>query len=82
MKMDVIVAVVTAIGGSIASAAGLGFWLAGKFQEVKDDGRQRMAAHEAQDNKRHEDNIGKFNRIEIELARLIGKKPNGSVRHT
>ena len=77
--MEIVVAAATAIAGSIASAAGLGFWLSGKFQDIKDDSRLRMEIHEAKDDRRHEDNIAKFNEIEVTLARF-GERGRASPR--
>lgn len=65
----------------VFSIWGLGWWLRGKFQEIKDYGdkrwlrvsqmfTQKVDDHENQDQQRHEDNLNRFMRIEVALAQL------------
>ena len=78
---ELILKYVTGIGGPGAVAA-LAWWLSGKFQEVKDNSRDLIVAHEVKDDERHEDNLRRFNAIEIELAHISGRQPSYAIQKT
>jgi hypothetical protein len=59
-----------AIFGSVASVAGLGWWLATQFRRVESAQRKILDAHEDKDQERHEENLGRFAEIKVALARL------------
>ena len=67
--------------GGPAAVACLGWWLSGKFQEAKDHGDEKLAAHELKDQERfdaaaritsdnHLSNLRRFGRIGMELMRI------------
>jgi hypothetical protein len=68
------------LAGGPAAVACLGWWLSGKFQEVKDDAQAMLKSHELRDNKRHEDNLNRFNAIEVQLAGLTGRASDNGHR--
>jgi hypothetical protein len=55
--------------GGPAAVACLGWWLSGKFQDVKDDARKNLTEHEIKDQCRHEENIQRFTRLETKVER-------------
>ena len=65
----------TAVLTSVASVAGLGWWLSGRFRSVENVQRVMLAAHEKEDQRRHEENLERFRLVSVELARK-----NGGVR--
>jgi hypothetical protein len=66
-----------AIFGSVASVAGLGWWLSTQFRKVEDSHRAMLVVHEAKDQERHEENLERFKLISVALARL-GYKNGGA----
>ena len=50
-----ILAIVTTAASSAVSVAGLGWWLAGKFSDVKEAASENLASHEKRDQQRHEE---------------------------
>ncbi len=67
----------TAVLTSVASVAGLGWWLRGEFRRVEKGQDAILDAHEAKDQERHEENLERFAQIKVALARLGYK--NGGV---
>jgi len=65
---------VLTIGGAaasvIAAAASLSWWLAAKFAEVRKMFYKVLDAHEVLDQRRHEENLSRFERIHVALAQL------------
>ena len=58
--------------GGPAAVVCLGWWLRGKFQDVKDDSRKNLDLHEAKDQGRHEQNIQRFVRLETKSGQSNG----------
>ena len=75
--MDGAIELAKVIGGPSA-VAGLGWWLRGKFTEVKDAAEERMKLHEVQDQGRHQQNLVRFARINMKLGIY---DPNGTNGH-
>ena len=76
------------VAPALVSAMGLAWWLSGKFRNVEtrtDDRVQRLAdqqksamdAHEIKDQLRHDQNLLRFEKISVSLARL--GSDNGTV---
>ena len=65
-----------AVFGSVASVAGLGWWLSGRFRSVENSQREMLATHEREDQRRHEENLERFKKNAVALARLGDR--NGS----
>jgi len=61
---------VTAAASSFASAGFLGWWLSGRFRRVEDIQRAALDEHETKDERRHEDNLRRFEKMAVSLARL------------
>lgn len=53
--------------GAPSAVAGLGWWLRGKFTEVKESAEARMSLHEKQDQRRHTQNLVRFSKINQKL---------------
>ena len=68
---------IVALFSSIASVAGLGWWLRGEFRKAEKGQESIIDAHEAKDQERHEENLERFAQIKVALARLGYK--NGGV---
>lgn len=47
---------------------GLGWWLRGKFADIKDAGEQRMLSHEKQDERRHRQNLVRFAKLMMKVG--------------
>jgi hypothetical protein len=62
--------IVTAVAASTSSAAGLGWWLSGRFRKTENFHRELLSSHEKEDASRHEDNLERFRLISVALARL------------
>lgn len=73
--------VVGAVCAVFCSTWVLGWYLRGKFSDVKDAGEKRWQVlkealdrkydeHEVRDQKRHEDNLGEFRKVYIALTQL------------
>lgn len=78
MSADVILEIIKA--SSPLAVAGLGWWLSGRFRKVEEAGNERLTKitdafrsaiqdHERVDQKRHEENLGRFANIRVMLAR-------------
>ena len=65
-----ILAVAVAVGGSAGSAVGLGWWLSGQFRKVEKVQHAMLIAHEDKDQERHEENLERFGKISVALARM------------
>ena len=73
-----ILAIVTTAASSAVSVAGLGWWLAGKFSDVKEAASENLASHEKRDQQRHEENLQRFGSISVALARLGYRNGSGT----
>ncbi len=56
--------------GAPAAVACLGWWLSGKFRGLERSYTQALALHENEDERRHVDNLERFARIDVRLARM------------
>jgi hypothetical protein len=54
-------------GGPTAVAV-LGWWLRGQFVFIADESKKRMASHEKQDDRRHQENLVRFAKINMKLG--------------
>lgn len=48
----------------------LGWWLSGKFRAIERSYAQSLEDHEQKDQTRHEENLARFGKISIALARM------------
>ncbi len=62
---------------SVASVAGLGWWLSGRFRKIETSNAAALTTHDEEDQRRHEENLERFRLISVALARLGYK--NGGV---
>ena len=65
--MDAVITYTIQAGGPVAVVC-LGWWLRGRFQDVKDDARKNLTEHELKDQGRHEENIQRFARLETKVG--------------
>lgn len=65
--IDGAIELIKLVGGPSA-VAGLGWWLRGKFTDVKESAEQRMTLHERQDQGRHQQNLVRFAKINMKLG--------------
>lgn len=75
---DTVVLLISATSTAVSSLTGmfgLGWWLSGKFRAVENTNRQLLAAHEAKDQERHEENLGRFAEINVTIAEMGGGRP-------
>jgi hypothetical protein len=67
--MDEIVRTALAAGGPTAIGM-LAWWLSGRFREIELAYRDSLAAHEVKDQAWREENLARFESINVRLARL------------
>jgi len=60
----------TAVSSSYATLACLVWWLSGRFSKIERNQREILESHEELDQFRHEENLKRFERISVSLARL------------
>jgi hypothetical protein len=66
--------IVVSVGGATVR---LTWWLAKQFTGIKDAYAKALKDHEAQDEKRHEENLERFGAINVAIARIRpGRHPN------
>jgi hypothetical protein len=65
------------IASSFASVAGLGWWLSGRFRSVEKAAEAALEKHDEKDDGRHDENLGRFDRINERLARIETRTFNG-----
>lgn len=75
-SVDGAIEIAKVIGGPSA-VAGLGWWLRGKFTEVKDAAEERMKLHEVQDQRRHQQNLVRFAKLNMKLGIYDPGESNG-----
>jgi hypothetical protein len=68
LKVDTVITY-TIQAAAPATVVCLGWWLRGKFQDVKDDARNNLSEHELKDQGRHEENIQRFARLETKVGK-------------
>ena len=56
--------------GGPAAVACLGWWLSGRFRAIEQAYMKALAIHEADDERRHIENLGRFGEINERLARM------------
>jgi hypothetical protein len=56
--------------GGPAAVAALAWWLSGQFRKVEHAQAAMLGKHEKEDQKRHEENLGRFETISVALARM------------
>ena len=75
-----IVPIITATAATITicgTIGGLGWWLSGRFRRIEVSNATMLDTHETKDQERHEENLERFSKISVALARLGYK--NGGV---
>lgn len=60
---------------------GLGYWLRGKFADIKEAGDKRMLDHERQDERRHRQNLVRFAKLNTKLGIDDDEEMNGDHDH-
>ena len=55
---------------SLVGIGGLGWWLSGRFRKTEERLDKKLDDHEDQDARRHEENLSRFEKIHIALARM------------
>lgn len=63
-------------GGPMAVVA-LGWWLRSKFADIVETGKEQLATHEAQDERRHRQNLVRFAKINMKLGIEDAHEANG-----
>jgi hypothetical protein len=58
------------MAGGPAAVACLGWWLSGKFRDMERANTQALATHENEDQRRHVENLRRFGRLDVRLARM------------
>lgn len=66
--------------GGPAAVAGLGWWLRGKFSDVVASSQAQLASHEAQDERRHRQNLVRFAKLNMKLGIADSDDINGGPR--
>ncbi len=61
--------VISAYGGPVA-IAGLGWWLSGRFRCIERAQSAALDKHETEDERRHVENLKRFEKIAVALANL------------
>jgi hypothetical protein len=56
--------------GAPGAIAFLGWWLSGRFRALEQTQAKALILHEQDDQRRHEQNLGKFSEINERLARI------------
>ena len=56
--------------GSPGAVGCLGWWLSGRFRAIEVAYKDSLDAHEVKDQSRHEENLDRFNKINIALTRM------------
>jgi hypothetical protein len=70
MPIDTAVGLFVAASSTIASVATLAWWLAGRFARVEQISSEMLDRHELLDQRRHEENLGKFEQLNVRLTRI------------
>lgn len=65
--VDDLVELIKILGGP-AAVAGLGWWLRGRFSDVVESSKELLVTHERQDERRHQQNLVRFTRINEKLG--------------
>ncbi len=68
---DSALTVFSAFAASFGAVGSLGWWLSGRFRAVEQVTAATIAKHEAIDQERHEENLARFEKVNISLATLI-----------
>lgn len=72
------VTAITALLSVTGSVFGLGWWLSGRFSRIEVAYRNSLDEHEAKDQSRHEQNLERFQRINVMVAQLGYKIQNNN----
>lgn len=75
--IDGIADIIKLVGGPSAVAA-LGWWLRGKFGDIREAGALSMRNHELQDERRHRQNLVRFAKLNTKLGIPDADESNGS----
>lgn len=76
--MDLDWSTVERIAPAFTAAAGLGWWFSGRFREVEHRQQTALDVHEDRDQSRHEENLKRFEKVSVGLAKLGLKNGNGT----
>ena len=75
--LNAALAFLATVAGVVGPIFGLGWWLSGRFRSVEVANAAALAEHDKEDQRRHEENLERFRRTTVSLARL-GDKNGGA----
>jgi hypothetical protein len=67
---DTQLTIISVVASSFGAVGSLGWWLSGRFRSVEKATAETIARHELIDQERHEENLGRFEKINVTLASM------------